>query len=187
MSKIYTKTGDKGQTALLGGKRVMKNCLEMEAIGEVDELNAFLGILIEEIHGDTEDKEITEVEKKLIKVQNQLFVVGSQLAGVQVDLKNIPKIKSSDVKALENWIDRMQKDLPKLNNFILPGGSEESALCFYARTICRRAERRVIGLSENYKISVTLKKYLNRLSDFLFVLGRWINKKEEIEDTVWRK
>ena len=182
MTKIYTKTGDKGETSLLGGKRVMKSCLEMEAIGEVDELNAFLGVLIEEIEDDF------RVEKnKLINIQSCLFVVGSNLAAVQSNIKNVPKLKSVEIKKLENWIDKMESELPKLTNFILPNGKEGATYSFYVRAICRRAERQVIGLSQKYEIDPNIMKYLNRLSDLLFVLARWINIKNNIEEVKWMK
>lgn len=182
MSKIYTKTGDKGETSLFGGKRVMKSCLEMEAIGEVDEFNAFLGILIEEIEDDF------MVEKnKLINIQSCLFVVGSNLAAVQSNIKNVPKLKSLEIKKLEKWIDKMESELPKLTNFILPNGKEGATYSFYARAICRRAERQVIALSQKYEIDQNILKYLNRLSDLLFVLARWINFKSGVRETKWTK
>jgi len=188
--KIYTKTGDSGQTSMLGGKRVSKSCLEMEAIGEVDELNAFLGILIEEIDEDTEDtenKDYTEVKKKLIGIQKNLFVIGANLAAVQSGGIKTCKLTNLQTYRLEEWIDKMERDLPKLTNFILPGGSEEAGKSFYARAICRRAERRVIDLSLKYKIDKNIMKYLNRLSDLLFVLGRWLNFKNTVEEVKWKK
>ena len=170
--KIYTKTGDKGETALLGAKRVKKCCLEMEAIGEVDELNSLLGMLIEEVA-----ENFPQEAKKLLAIQWQLFVVGSRLAAAQTKLKNVPALKKSEVIKLEKWIDAMEKDLPALKNFIIPGGCEEAALSFYVRAVCRRAERQMIGLSKKYPVDPVIKQYLNRLSDLLFVLGRWFNKK----------
>lgn len=182
MAKIYTKSGDKGMTSVLGGKRVEKCCLEMEAIGEVDELNAFLGMLVEEIGEDFKTE-----KNKLLDIQNDLFVIGSNLAGLQTDLKNIPKLSISKISKLEKWIDKMEKDLPKLKNFILPGGSEEAAMAFYARTVCRRAERVVISLDQKYVVPLVIKKYLNRLSDLLFVLGRWFNMKNNVKEVKWKK
>ncbi|MBT4120425.1 MAG: cob(I)yrinic acid a,c-diamide adenosyltransferase [Candidatus Magasanikbacteria bacterium] len=177
--KIYTKTGDKGETSMLGGKRISKSCLEMEAIGEVDELNAGLGVLIAELD--------SEVGEKLVQVQHKLFVIGSNLAGLQTDLDSLPKLKKEDVEYLENWIDEMNKDLPELNNFILPGGCEGAALSYQSRTVCRRAERVMIGLSEKYEVDDLIKQYLNRLSDLLFVLGRWLNKQEGVKEESWVK
>lgn len=182
MIKIYTKTGDRGMTGMFGGKRISKSCLEMEAIGEVDELNAFLGILIEEIEEDFKSE-----KRKLIAIQSDLFIIGSNLAGLQTNLKNIPKLSKLKITKLEKWIDKMESDLPKLTNFILPSGSEEASKSFYARAICRRAERRVVGLSEKYKVPENIKQYINRLSDLLFVLGRWLNMKSKIEEVKWKK
>ena len=192
MPKIYTKTGDKGETSMLGGKRVSKSCLEMEAIGEVDELNAFLGMLIEELEDFEQEK------NKLTDIQHQLFIIGSNLAALQASLIKIPKLKKIEITKLENWIDKMDKELPELKNFILPGGCEEASLAFYARAICRRAERRMIGLSEKYNnlprserssttgVPDNIKQYLNRLSDLLFVLGRWLNFKNGVKEVKWK-
>ncbi|MBU2542242.1 cob(I)yrinic acid a,c-diamide adenosyltransferase [Patescibacteria group bacterium] len=184
MNKIYTKTGDKGETSMLGGKRVSKSCLEMEAIGEVDELNSWLGILIEEIEDDFKKE-----TKKLREVQKDLFLIGANLASLQM-----PKTKSklADLQAcrlvnLEKWIDAMEKDLSKLKSFIFYTGSEEAVKAFYARAICRRAERVMIALSEKYEVNQLIKQYLNRLSDLLFVLARWLNKQEGVNDVRWEK
>lgn len=168
--KIYTKTGDCGKTSLLGGKRVMKSCLEMEAIGEVDELNSWLGVLIEE----TEEKFKKEA-KKLKEVQKKSFIIGAELAAVQMEKRAKKILRYSDIKILERWIDEMEKKLPRLKTFIPYSGTEEAVKAFYARAICRRAERAVIKLAEKQEISSEIKKYLNRLSDVLFVLGRWFN------------
>ena len=116
-----------------------------------------------------------------------MFVVGANLAAVQTELKNIPKLKSSEITKLEKWIDKMEKELPPLKNFILPTGKEGAVYSFYARAICRRAERVMVGLSEKYKIDNNIKKYLNRLSDCLFVLGRWLNMNSGIEEIKWTK
>lgn len=178
--KIYTKTGDQGETSMLGGKRISKSCLEMEAIGEVDELNADLGLLISEL-------DLSEAKEKLTKIQHKLFVIGSNLAGLQTDLDGLPKLKKEDIEYLENWIDEMNSDLPELTNFILPGGFRVSALSYRARAVCRRAERMIIALSEKYEVDEFIKQYLNRLSDLLFVLGRWLNKQGNIEENIWKK
>ncbi len=172
--KIYTKTGDHGQTSLLGGKRVLKSCLEMEAIGEVDELNSWLGVLIEEI-GEKFKKEAG----KLKEIQQKLFVIGAELAAMQMNKMRIYKsnanLQMRDVVKLEKWIDEMEKRLPKLKTFIPYSGTEEAVKAFYARAICRRVERAIIKLSEKLEVPSEIKKYLNRLSDALFVLGRWFN------------
>ncbi len=183
MSKIYTKTGDTGMTSLLGGKRVKKSCLEIEAIGDVDELNALIGIQIAEL----EDDIFEDVKKKLASVQHVLFHVGSNLAAAQTDLIAVPKVTSDHVQFLENWIDELQDELPILTQFILPAGHIAAGQSFFARAICRRAERGVITMSDQYAIDVHILKYLNRLSDLLFVLGRWINAKNSIQDVAWEK
>lgn len=184
MSKIYTKTGDGGETSLFGGKRVKKSCLEVDALGEVDEANALLGVLVSELPEDT----FVGVRERLMMVQHRLFVVGSNLAGVQMDLGTMPELQDADVKALEGWIDEMERELPPLTQFILPGGHEAAAHAFVARAVCRRAERRLVGVSQIYpKLSPLLKQYLNRLSDYLFVLARWINVKNGYPDVHWKK
>lgn len=180
--KIYTKTGDSGKTSMLCGKRVCKCCLEMEAIGEVDELNAVLGLLAEDLEDDFKQE-----RRKIIDVQKCLFTIGANIAGLQTKLVKIPKFQNSKILELEDWIDAMEKDLPKLKTFIIPGGSEEAAWCYFARAVCRRAERAVIGLAKKYKIDLAIKKYLNRLSDCLFVLGRWLNKKKGVKEVKWKK
>lgn len=184
--KIYTKTGDCGETSLLGGKRVMKSCLEMEAIGEVDELNSWLGVLIEEI-----EEKFKKEARKLKEIQRCLFIIGANLAGLQMPLVNVKKLNGNlteikrKLRDLEKWIDGMEKKLPKLKNFISYTGTEEAVKAFYARAICRRAERVVVRLLESQTSPYPLlsegegkyiKKYLNRLSDALFMLGRWFNR-----------
>ncbi|MBP7992534.1 MAG: cob(I)yrinic acid a,c-diamide adenosyltransferase [Candidatus Magasanikbacteria bacterium] len=180
--KIYTKTGDLGETSLLGGKRVKKNCIEMEAIGEVDELNSSLGVLLSGL-----SLEENETILRLKKVQNNLFVIGSQLAAVQTDLVKVPELSESEVKSLEDWIDQMSADLPELTQFILPGGTVPAAESFMARAICRRAERQVVGLAEKHKDLVVAQQYLNRLSDALFVLARFLNIKAGEKEVFWEK
>lgn len=184
MVKIYTKTGDTGKTSLLGGKRVEKNCIEIDAIGEVDELNSCIGILIEEI----EDEKYLRVRNKLCSIQNNLFTLGSMIAAVQTDIVKIPKLKKTDITKLEKWIDAMTKELSPLTQFILPGGGEAASYSFFARAVCRRAERRAVQLSKkNSALNPLAVKYLNRLSDLLFVLARWLNMKEGILEVVWKK
>lgn len=180
--KIYTKTGDKGETSLLGGKRVSKNCIEMQAIGEVDELNAYIGVVISLL-----PNEFTGEKEKLTRAQHKLFNIGSNLAAVQTDLISVPKLLPQDIAALENWIDEMTAELEPLTQFILPGGSVAASECFYARAVCRRAEREMVGLSLHYELDPLLIQYVNRLNDALFVLGRWINKQQHIADVKWEK
>lgn len=154
----------------------------MDAIGEIDELNAFLGILIEEIEDDFKAE-----KRKLIGVQRSLFVVGAILASVQTKLIKVPKLKNTEVVKLETWIDKMEKELPRLTQFILPTGAEGATCSFYARAICRRAERRIVQLSNVYPLEPIINTYINRLSDVLFVFGRWINMKEGIKEIKWKK
>ena len=180
--KIYTKTGDKGETALLGGKRVKKSCLEIDAIGEVDELNAGIGLLVSFL----EDTAL--VKDKLEIVQHRLFTIGANIADVQMQLGSVPKLEIYHVQVLEEWIDEMEKDLQPLTQFILPGGHRVSAQAFFARAICRRAERRVVELRETYPgLDPLIQQYLNRLSDTLFVLGRWYNANRNVPDVAWQK
>lgn len=180
--KIYTKTGDKGETALLGGKRVSKNCVEMRAIGEVDELNGMLGVIVS-MMADS----LAEHREKLVSVQHKLFTIGSNLAAVQTDLVNVPRIELTDIEMLENWIDEMTNRLPELTQFILPGGHTLASQCFYARAICRRAERQIVGLGHHYELDSLLGKYINRLSDVLFTLGRYVNLRAGVNDVKWIK
>ena len=181
--KIYTKTGDRGETSLLGGKRVKKSCLEIEAIGEVDELNAYLGVLIAQMpDGETSAKE------RLTLAQHRLFVAGSNLADVQMQLGSVPRLTPNYVTQLEQWIDAMENKLSPLTQFILPAGTPAAAHAFFARALCRRAERRVVAVRESYPaLDPLVQQYLNRLSDALFVLGRWLNHKHGVAETLWQK
>lgn len=182
--KIYTKTGDAGETSLLGGKRVKKDCIEIEAVGEVDELNGSIGVLISAL--DT--KEFDEVRERLLQTQHQLFTIGSNIAAVQMEIGIVPMVKEERIQEIEDWIDQMERDLHPLTQFILPGGHPAAAQSFLARAICRRAERRVVSLTTLYPaLSPFVRQYLNRLSDALFVFGRWVNMKKELEDVPWVK
>lgn len=179
--KIYTKTGDSGQTSLFGGERVLKSDLRIETYGTVDELNAFLGMAAAEIS----DKELKEVIKS---IQNELFAAGTELA-TPVEKQNkvkIPKISEETIYRIEKLIDKYDAKLPELKRFILPGGSKTSAILHIARTVCRRAERRVVELSSTVEISGNIRIYLNRLSDFLFVLSRYANQINQIPDVEWK-
>ena len=180
--KIYTKTGDEGKPSLFRGGRVSKDHDRIEAYGSVDELNSILGIVLTE----TKNAEVSEV---LIKIQNDLFVVGSDLATVKVNTsENDSKILRSShemINYLEKKIDYFDDKLPSLTNFILPGGSKSAAYLHLARTVCRRAERKVVRLMNSVDISNEVMIYLNRLSDFLFVLSRFENFQANIPDTIW--
>lgn len=176
--KVYTKTGDKGTTSLVGGTRVPKTHDRLEAYGTVDELNSFLGLLITYV-ADGQDVAFLQ------RVQNSLFVVGSYLATDQakMSLKSASVVTPVMVAEMENEIDRLDALLPPLSAFVLPGGSRGAAFCHVCRTVCRRAERRILTLSAEVEIAPELLAYMNRLSDYLFVLSRKINldaKKDEI-------
>jgi len=180
--KIYTKTGDEGKTSLFRGGRVSKDHDRIEAYGSVDELNSILGIVLTE----TKNAEVSEV---LIKIQNDLFVVGSDLATVIVNTsENDSKILRTShemINYLEKKIDYFDDKLPQLTNFVLPGGSKSAVYFHLARTVCRRAERKVVRLMNSVDISNEVMIYLNRLSDFLFVLSRFENFQANIPDTIW--
>src|ERR1017187_1433074 len=164
--KIYTKTGDKGQTSLIGGTRVSKHHIRIEAYGTVDELNSYIGLI--------RDQQIDEHSTKmLIEIQDRLFTIGSSLASDPEKSKmKIPDLKEEDIILLENEMDKMNKTLPEMRSFILPGGHTTVSFCHIARCVCRRAERLTIPLSENSFVSDIVIKYLNRLSDYLFMLSR---------------
>jgi len=164
--KIYTKGGDKGQTSLLGGTRVPKYHEKIEAYGTVDELVSFLGLI--------RDQDIDEHYKSLlIQIQQTLFTAEAHLASDSIEnTANLPELSEKDIEMLEKEIDEMNKSLPELRSFILPGGNTIVSYCHISRTICRRAERLVIKLSENYDVNDLIIKFLNRLSDYLFVLAR---------------
>lgn len=176
--KIYTKTGDKGETSLLGGKRVSKDDIRIEAYGTVDELNAHIGALISELEND---KMITH----LLSIQSLLFTIGSYLAAESDDHPSLPILDDSYVKDLESAIDLMDKELDPMTSFILPSGSRAIAQSHICRTVCRRAERRIIAAELNTANSKLIIMIINRLSDYLFVLGRMIAKKEGVSDVPW--
>lgn len=176
--KIYTKTGDDGTTGLQGGKRVSKSNLRIIAYGAVDEINATIGIIL----SDKIDNDITVI---LTKIQNSLFVVGSDLSNPDRSSKK-NRVTTEMVENLEKNIDVLEKELPPITNFILPGGHNIASLLHLARTITRRAETNVISLDEKEKVNDECKKYLNRLSDLLFVIARTINKRDGINDVIWK-
>ncbi len=178
--KIYTKTGDSGTTSLFGGKRVTKADARIDAYGTVDELNSFIGLV--------RDQEVnlkrTDI---LIRIQNTLFVIGAILATEPGNTKvNIPSLQEGDVLFLEKEIDAMDAELPPLRFFILPGGHTAVSFCHVARTVCRRAERLTTALYDQEKFDPLVIKYLNRLSDYLFVLSRMMTKELGIEEVAWK-
>jgi cob(I)alamin adenosyltransferase len=177
--KLYTKGGDKGMTSLLGGARVKKYETRIEAYGTVDELNAQIGVV--------RSCEITESDQKfLIAIQNALFTMGSKLATEPGNDKvNIPELHDEDITALENEIDKIDATLPPMRNFVLPGGNMAVAHSHVARCVCRRAERAVLSLSENEDVPPIIVIYLNRLSDYLFILSRKLSHETEAEEIPW--
>ena len=179
-SLVYTKTGDKGTTSLVGGTRVPKTHIRLEAYGTVDELNSHLGLLITYL-ADERDRTFVQ------QVQDKLFAVGSHLATdrEKTKLHEASIITPQLVETMENEIDRLDEMLPPLSAFVLPGGSRGAAVCHVCRTVCRRAERRILALAEQVEIASELLAYVNRLSDYLFVLSRKINQDEKKEEIFW--
>jgi cob(I)alamin adenosyltransferase len=178
--KIYTKKGDKGKTGLIGGTRVSKASLRIESYGTVDELNSWLGVI--------RDGEIkSNYQEQLIEIQDRLFTVGSSLAcDPEKSSMKIPDLLNEDVQLLEKWMDEMDQELEPMRSFILPGGNQTSSFCHVARCICRKAERNVVVLSENEFVAELVLMYLNRLSDYLFVLARKIAKDQGALDHPWK-
>ena len=176
--KIYTKTGDKGKTSLYGGTRISKSHNRIASYGNTDELNSFLGLLLSYIPN-------LDQRSLLLEVQNQLFVVGSHLAaGNDHDFK-LPEIKESFITDLEKAIDTMNEVLPQLKHFVLPGGDQAIGYAHVCRTITRRAERSVVALSLEENVDEIIIVFLNRLSDYFFVLARYIALKHNIEEVKW--
>jgi cob(I)alamin adenosyltransferase len=181
--KIYTKTGDRGETGLFDGSRVPKHSPRVDAYGEVDELNAILGVALAFIRNDE------ELRACLLAIQRDLFVVGAHLADptARVEAKRGEKAHLTEEKVtqLEHWIDQFEEGLPPLRRFILPGGSKGGATLHHARTVCRRAERRIVALSQQVEVSPLIITYMNRLSDFLFVTARVENLRKNRPETPW--
>ena len=178
--KIYTKTGDKGETSLLGGTRVPKYHLRIEAYGTIDELNSNIGLI--------RDQEISKQDKEfLLEIQNELFVIGSHLAkDPKKEKVKIPPITENAIEKLEQKMDEMNESIPDLKFFILPGGHQTISYCHIARCVCRRAERITVHLAEDSEVELIIIKYINRLSDFLFVLGRKFSQDLGVEEIAWK-
>src|SRR5688572_23847927 len=178
--KIYTKTGDQGTTALFGGKRVSKGDLRIDAYGTVDELNSFIGLV--------RDQEVNQKRKEiLIPIQNSLFIIGAILGTEPGNTKlKIPSLSEDNLVFLEKQIDAMEAELQPLRFFILPGGHVSVSFCHVARTVCRRAERLTTALHDQEKIDMLVLKYLNRLSDYLFVLSRKMSQELGAEEMPWK-
>ena len=178
--KIYTRTGDEGTTALFGGSRVSKSDLRIDAYGTVDELNAFLAVV--------RDQEVNRKrEHFLIQIQERLFTIGSMLATVPGNTTvKIPRLVDGDPESLEEAIDQMEAHLLPLRNFVLPGGHVSISHCHVARTVCRRAERKIVSLNQTESIDPLIIRYINRLSDYLFVLARTMAYELGITETPWK-
>ena len=175
--KVYTRTGDGGTTALGDGRRVSKGSPRVAAYGDVDELNAALAVLLAEGVPDT-------ASEPLSRAQRALFEVGAFLADPA--RTEVLTESARDPGWLERWIDSMEAELPPLHNFVLPGGIRSASLAHQARTVCRRAERAVVHLRDEGDEAVTVMPLLNRLSDALFVLARWLNRRADVSDVIWR-
>lgn len=182
ITKVYTKTGDKGETSIIGGIRVKKSCERLEAYGTVDELSSHLGLLASMLP-DGEDKDL------IIRIQNNLFSVCSNLATdqSQTPLYDSAKLPDGEIEVLEHEVDEIMNLLPERQGFILPGGTQAAAQAHVCRTVCRRAERRIVALSEVAQISPETQQYINRLSDYLFVLAKKVNFNAGVSEIIWQK
>lgn len=178
---IYTKTGDKGTTSLVDGKRVLKCDSRVEAYGTVDELNSHIGLIGEMIVN--RDKEHYD---QLKRIQNDLFVIQTLLATEGEEMySKLPQLRDQAVESVEGWIDAMQAQLPKNNTFVIAGGTVTGAECHVARCVCRRAERRIVELMQHCEVDEMIGKYINRLSDYLFVLSRFVVISEGKAENFW--
>ncbi len=178
-TKIYTKTGDDGTTGLFGGARLSKDDIRIEAYGTVDELNAVIGWLMAVIPDH-------KIDSLLQNIQSRLFTIGSNLASQPGKNMITPDLLEEDISLLETSIDKMQEKLEPLTHFIMPGGSQSISAAHLARTVCRRAERRCVTLFNESSVEPIIILYLNRLSDFFFVLGRWLAEREGITEIKWQ-
>ena len=182
ITKVYTKTGDQGETSIIGGIRVKKSCERLEAYGTVDELSSHLGLLASMLP-DGEDKDL------IIRIQNNLFSVCSNLATdqSQTPLYDSARLPDGEIQVLEHKVDEIMNLLPERQGFILPGGTQAAAQAHVCRTVCRRAERRIVALSVVAQISPETLQYVNRLSDYLFVLAKKINFNAGVSEIIWQK
>lgn len=188
ITRVYTRTGDKGDTALVGGKRVPKDSPRIEAYGTVDELNAIVGLARAFNHEGTATAARDRLEDILKRIQNELFDLGSELATPpDAVYDGMFRVGGGEVTALELLMDECEKDLEPLNSFVLPGGGRVSALLHQCRTVCRRAERIVLRLGREEDIGEGPLRYLNRLSDLFFVLSRWIGKQNGEREFLWER
>lgn len=182
-SFIYTRTGDTGATSLVGGKRVKKNDIRIEAYGSVDELNSNLGLLATSSTLGPEQVDLLRF------VQNKLFNIGAYLAtdNPNGDITQCNGLSSADIERLERMIDSLDSQLPPLSNFVLPAGTRTAAHTHVCRTMCRRCERRIVNISDKTYVDPTLLKFINRLSDYLFILARFVNINAQVEEIFWNK
>ena len=178
--KIYTRTGDDGTTGLLGAGRVSKSAPRVEAYGAVDELNAQLGVARTLDAGGWLAAELAAIQAKLFNLGAELAATGPESLGT------LERVGDADIHELERWIDRLDAELPPLASFVLPGGSPLAAQLHVARAVCRRAERRVVGLAQSDRVEGAPVRYLNRLADLLFVMARWCNRRAGVAETEWR-
>lgn len=189
ITRVYTKTGDKGQTSLVGGKRVPKDSPRIEAYGTIDELNSVVGLARvfndENLEAGDAHQFLNEV---LCRIQDELFDLGSELATPPEQFKEgMYRVGDDEIERLEQWIDQCQEDLEPLKSFILPGGGRIGAYLHQCRTVCRRAEREILRLSREEEINPSMIKYVNRLSDLFFVLSRWIAKQTGEPEYLWQR
>lgn len=175
--KIYTKTGDKGSTSLLNGKRVAKYHPRLHAYGTVDELNSWMGMV--------RDYAVGDLVEEIVAIQETLFSIGSHLAVEGEASFKLPEIPANSIEKLEKAMDKMDASLPELRSFVLPGGHPAVSHCHVARTVCRRAERHIVELSEEHKVDEFIIKYVNRLSDFLFMLSRKFAQDFNTQEIAW--
>ena len=189
ITRVYTRTGDKGDTALVGGKRVLKDSPRIEAYGTVDELNAVIGLArVFNAERVTKGKDSRWLDEVLRRLQNELFDLGSELATPEdAAYEGMHRVGAAEVAGLERLMDQCQKDLPPLKSFVLPGGGRVGGFLHQARTVCRRAERRILALSRVEPSSEWPLKYVNRLSDLLFVLSRWVGKRLGETEYLWER
>lgn len=178
--KIYTKTGDAGETGLYGGQRVPKDAVRIQSLGAVDELNAALGVALTNIDDST-------IRSALLRIQGELFELGADLATPRERGETVPRIQPTETARLEAEIDEWESALPALRRFILPGGSAGGASLHFARAVCRRAERQLVALACIEDINPEVGRYINRLSDHLFVLARFANQRASVPDTEWTR
>jgi len=184
--KIYTRTGDAGETSLFGGTRVSKSDVRVDAYGEVDEVNALLGVALASLSARADSPGFADIAGAIVKIQRDLFALGARLADPNDRISpRVTKavLQNADVEGLEQLIDRLEADLPPLTHFILPGGAEPAAALHLARTVCRRAERRMVALQP--AVHELLIRYINRLSDLLFVMARSVNHRTGAPEITW--